>query len=883
MPATYPSRTDYETVIRRLDLFAADSTIKSGRVLMRKDGLFPQAYSGGRAVVFPITIRNKKYALKCWIQHLGALEERYQAITRLLEKTRIPYLVPSVYRQNELLFNGTRYPVLQMEWSDSVTLKEWITANVNAPMKLLDVADKFIGIVSDMHKIGMSHGDLQHENILVGAKLDVTLVDYDSIYLPGLDHLQDEVKGLPGFQHHSRSQQVKANSKSDYLSEYVIYTTLVALSKRPELWTDARDHNRLLFSQDDIYKPESSALFAELKTIDTLSELVEAFQLQCQCSSLNDIVPIESLIGSQTFSPSVKTQNKKPSRVQAPTTTNSSQRGTVTALRKAKTWEGSQNKSSTWIFKGVDDSSEDFKGFAATGSGSQESGSSSGCQDQKPSSKSEEAPYSSANTTRNGSTGGKESSTGVANQSKWPCVVTPDHVIEGYLSSQQILTRTLISMTFMSIHVKLECISKTGVKSELLIPKERFVGWRGIGTKLELVTSNMYGGTDVLTISAPRLTATGSISRLINQLKDAGIDVAWPSKDSDGTTNQRSVSEGSNNKDYNKSFNASSHKSPGSSGWAFSSKPKFSYASVDDIAYCIGVPVSMVEDLVKQFQIRPPFSLGEANRIAGELAGEPSIRKVFDRRHASRDSSRRGSYGSKPNSNSSHANDMENSGTPPNGFPWIATPRYRQPAGDRQFAYSSIDDIAYCTGKPVGLVQEAVNSLRVKPPFTLIEADRIAACLLGDPSIRRAYDKTVSLQSTGPKDSVVANEHSVSTAAQKSTEANVVAPSVTSPVNANSSNKTDSNRHSAVAKQVSDSKSDCFVATAIYGTSSHPDLSILRAYRDSVLMSSRLGRRFVSWYYKVGPSIARVVVNAKLAPSLRPLLSMIVHRISIKK
>jgi hypothetical protein len=52
---------------------------------------------------------------------------------------------------------------------------------------------------------------------------------------------------------------------------------------------------------------------------------------------------------------------------------------------------------------------------------------------------------------------------------------------------------------------------------------------------------------------------------------------------------------------------------------------------------------------------------------------------------------------------------------------------------------------------------------------------------------------------------------------------------------------------------------ECFVATAVYGTDTAEEINILREFRDVVLLPSRLGAEFVSLYYEVSPSIAKVI------------------------
>lgn len=53
----------------------------------------------------------------------------------------------------------------------------------------------------------------------------------------------------------------------------------------------------------------------------------------------------------------------------------------------------------------------------------------------------------------------------------------------------------------------------------------------------------------------------------------------------------------------------------------------------------------------------------------------------------------------------------------------------------------------------------------------------------------------------------------------------------------------------------------CFIATAAYADPSHPDVEILRQFRDRYLMKSRLGRDFVRLYYRYSPPVAKFVAK----------------------
>ena len=51
----------------------------------------------------------------------------------------------------------------------------------------------------------------------------------------------------------------------------------------------------------------------------------------------------------------------------------------------------------------------------------------------------------------------------------------------------------------------------------------------------------------------------------------------------------------------------------------------------------------------------------------------------------------------------------------------------------------------------------------------------------------------------------------------------------------------------------------CFIATATYGSRLHPNVQILREFRDNILLDTRLGQQFVDFYYRHSPGMARYI------------------------
>jgi len=73
----------------------------------------------------------------------------------------------------------------------------------------------------------------------------------------------------------------------------------------------------------------------------------------------------------------------------------------------------------------------------------------------------------------------------------------------------------------------------------------------------------------------------------------------------------------------------------------------------------------------------------------------------------------------------------------------------------------------------------------------------------------------------------------------------------------------------------------CFIATAVYGSYDHPDVIVLRRFRDTTLQSCVSGREFIAWYYRNGPEYAEWLRSRPLAIScVRSLLKCFVAFLS---
>lgn len=195
-------------------------------------------------------------------------------------------------------------PIVVMDWVDAQSLKKFLAEHITESNVINEIAEKFKKMIKDLHSNHFSHGDLQHGNIMVKPDSSLVLVDYDSMYVPELNGMSDEIKGLAGYQHEARWKNKLASEKADYFSELVIYLSLKALAKMPSLWKELNmeDTETLLFSGKDIQSKGSSNIFKSLKKDPDLAPLVNKLCEFMDKSTIDDLTPLEDAVVSESES-----------------------------------------------------------------------------------------------------------------------------------------------------------------------------------------------------------------------------------------------------------------------------------------------------------------------------------------------------------------------------------------------------------------------------------------------------------------------------------------------------------------------------------------------------------------------------------------------------
>ena len=299
----YPLRGEYDTAVRNLDKFVFDNVLKQGKPVMQANNPhLLRSYNGGKAIVYEIQTNPNKFALKCWVEDLGDLKIRYKAIDGYLNQIKLPYFVDFSYSEQGILVNDHKFPTVRMQWVNGIGFKTFISNNINNPTCIRALADKFLTMTNLLHQNNISHGDLQHGNIMVGDNGEICLIDYDSLYIPSLSNEEDRIKGLDGYQHPNRSNIVKLSPKSDYFSELIIYLSALVISEKPSFWKSIEKEETLLFSKADLMNPRSSPIFAKLTQPSQFSPEVIYFTLElekfCRQSDIHSLQPLEDLVNA---------------------------------------------------------------------------------------------------------------------------------------------------------------------------------------------------------------------------------------------------------------------------------------------------------------------------------------------------------------------------------------------------------------------------------------------------------------------------------------------------------------------------------------------------------------------------------------------------------
>jgi tetratricopeptide (TPR) repeat protein len=281
--AIWPSPREFWEAIQSPKICFSDPNLRGSKPAVDRLGL-PLVASGGFASVFKLNSANgsRAKAVRCFRGSLGDRERRYRELSAHLAPRRDTPLARFQYVPDGMIVRGKKYPILVMDWIEGSTLDVYIDGVLKLPeakRHLRHLADQWLHTIDALSQLGCAHGDLQHGNILVdnGA---YTLVDFDGFFVPSLAGLPSIENGHLNYQHPQRRAEF-FDRTLDRFSSLVIYLSLAALERQPELWQKYHDEN-LLFKRADFEAPGKAPLWSELKGLDAeCRRLTEVLERAC--------------------------------------------------------------------------------------------------------------------------------------------------------------------------------------------------------------------------------------------------------------------------------------------------------------------------------------------------------------------------------------------------------------------------------------------------------------------------------------------------------------------------------------------------------------------------------------------------------------------------
>src|SRR6266508_78270 len=266
----FPSGAQYREALQNTSFCFQDPDLRGGTPELDPRGL-PRPISGNFASVFNIAAHDgRRWAVKCFTRYAEDQERRYAAISHHLAQLSNPWKVSFQFLHSGVRIQGSQwYPVLKMEWIQATDLVRFIEDHLWEPAVLAALARRFADMVAELAAAGIAHGDLQHGNILVAPDGRLRLIDYDGMFVRGLESLGANEKGQVNYQSPARSLN-QWGADLDRFSAWVIYLSLVALTLDPTLWGRLRADGDecLLFRSDDYLDPVSSQALLALQTSD---------------------------------------------------------------------------------------------------------------------------------------------------------------------------------------------------------------------------------------------------------------------------------------------------------------------------------------------------------------------------------------------------------------------------------------------------------------------------------------------------------------------------------------------------------------------------------------------------------------------------------------
>ena len=232
----------------------------------------PYRSSGAFAVVFKMKDEQtgKCYALKCFTEEQEGRAEAYRQIADELEFVDSSYITSVKYLDKEIFVDSSceedEFPVLLMDWIDGETMENYIAENYQDNYAMAMLCYRFCKMAAWLRSQPFAHGDIKPDNIMVRPDGNLSLVDYDGMFVPSMKGCKSPTVGTKDFSHPLRTVDDFDETIDDF-SLASIALSLKAISMKSTLLDIYGASDRLLFSENDYRNPSNSKVISALQEL----------------------------------------------------------------------------------------------------------------------------------------------------------------------------------------------------------------------------------------------------------------------------------------------------------------------------------------------------------------------------------------------------------------------------------------------------------------------------------------------------------------------------------------------------------------------------------------------------------------------------------------
>ena len=232
----------------------------------------PYRSSGAFAVVFKMKDEQtgKCYALKCFTEEQEGRAEAYRQIADELEFVDSSYITSVKYLDKEIFVDSSceedEFPVLLMDWIDGETMENYIAENYQDNYAMAMLCYRFCKMAAWLRSQPFAHGDIKPDNIMVRPDGNLTLVDYDGMFVPAMKGQKSPTIVTKDFSHPLRTVDDFDETIDDFALASIALS-LKAISQKPSLLDEYGASDRLLFSESDYRNPSNSKVISALQEL----------------------------------------------------------------------------------------------------------------------------------------------------------------------------------------------------------------------------------------------------------------------------------------------------------------------------------------------------------------------------------------------------------------------------------------------------------------------------------------------------------------------------------------------------------------------------------------------------------------------------------------